>query len=1089
MKKLLLFFFCTQLAFAQTNIAVPNYSSVTNSFNAATGNIKFYLNGVSQSLTMGHGANGVCFFGNNLFVAYDDNNGSGNGIIWYKNVSFSTGTFSSDAPQILVNNKQTFQVAVDAAGNVYSANYDGTITKFTRNATAPFYSNANQTSVAFFNAGSYVLGGLYIDDATNTLWAASYSNHTMAVCKLNNFSALGIKNITISNNYLQAPEGITKDALGNIWVANNNNDYIVRINSASVSTIINELNLNNYTTKNLVGGTNANTFEVSVAGHQLGGIVYDNLYSSKIYVNDQVNGGNTTLYSFTPTNGTPVFSATTFTQVFPGNGQPAIIPCALLPTPANPTASGTTINSGQSATLTASNCAADQTYIWKNGASIVGTNASYTTPTLNASTTYTSHCVRAGTCESTGTNVTVTVTTASLSVSATPSTICEGTYSQLTATGCAGNVTWNTGQTSTTFFAYPTTTTTYTATCSTGGSSSTTVTVNPNPAPVITSSVPSILSDCGNTEVVYLHTNETTTLTATGCTGTITWDDYTTTSTGNSLLVTAPSLATENGMKYINVSCSHANGCLSYGFMTILNQFATDDNFSTTVNTPFTGNVITNDTETSVAWGAYGPTTTAHGTIVWTMGTPRPTGQFTYTPNADFEGTDTFTYFVSDDLTCSKRATVTITVGSPCVSSIAINTANYPNYTANQVVQASEFITTTSPPNIIISTSNSNKLTYQAGKSVTLNPGFSVNNGAIFNAKIGNCASAVVHQTMYVQGRHLYNANGQQIILRGVNYPVLDDWGFPAADLITEIEKSGANTVRLQWYKNYGNNARPTYTDTHLDNLLTKCKNNQMIPILELHDVTCQSDANLVNTQLIPWWTNPARVTMLNQHKKYLIINLANELGQYRWQGYSTAALNNFKNAYKTAITSIRNAGLLMPIMIDGSDCGSDIKIFLDAGQELIDHDPEHNLIFSSHAYWAAYNNGNTDLTNAINANLPIVFGEVANKQDETVNVGTEQNPNWQNSYCHYNIDGTVDPPNNPTNGFQYQNLLTTLKNQNVGWIAWAWVRDGCSYRNMTNNSQNPPYGQYNSLTTFGNNVVNNAVYGIKNTAVRSNAF
>ncbi|MER0439273.1 cellulase family glycosylhydrolase [Emticicia sp. W12TSBA100-4] len=376
-------------------------------------------------------------------------------------------------------------------------------------------------------------------------------------------------------------------------------------------------------------------------------------------------------------------------------------------------------------------------------------------------------------------------------------------------------------------------------------------------------------------------------------------------------------------------------------------------------------------------------------------------------------------------------------------------------------------------------TNTGTNVAYTAEKNIILSAGFKADGGAVFSAKIENCPQSQA-PTMYMQGKDLYDANRQKFIIRGVNYPVMDDWGFPANDLITEIEKSGANTVRLQWYKTYGNPTRPAVSNTDLDNLLTKCKTNQMIPVLELHDLTCAEDANLINTQLISWWTDPAIVTILNKHKKYLIINLANEVGRYRWAGYSTASLNNWKNAYKAAITSIRNANLKMPIMIDSPDCGTDLRAVVDAGQELIDHDPEHNILFSVHAYWAGYNT-NTDLTNAINANLPFIVGEVANKQDESVNGAT--------SYCHYNIDGTNDAPNNPTNGFQYQNLLTTLKTNNIGWLAWAWVRDGCSARNMTNNSQAAPYGGYNTLTTFGQNIVNNATYGIKNTATRSTAF
>lgn len=1089
----IILYFCLQTVFAQTNIAVPSYSSVTNSFNASTGNIKFYLNGTSQTLTVGRGANAVCFFGSDMFVAMDDNLGT-KGIIWYANVSFTGGTFSSNAPVVLGNGQGTFSVAADASGNIYSANNNGTVTKFIRNNTAPNYSAANVVTTSFWaNGGFAEASGVFVDNDTQTLWAVSYANNQGAVVKLSDFAyADGFGNNTkikrfadnnVPNSLIQKPEGIAKDASGNIWIANNNNNYVLRLNSSVVTTFINDLNIADYSFVTL-NSTQLNDFAISPSGHQLGGLVYDNLYSSKMYVNDQAFNSNTSVYSYTANNSAPVVSSTSMTQIFPGAGQCAIIPCALLPTPNNPTANGTTINSGQTATLTTSGCAADQTYLWKQGLLTVGTNVSFTTPPLSTNTTYTSHCVRGGTCESSGINVTVTVNAAAISVSANPTTVCAGSYSQLTATGCAGNVTWSTGQTSTTFYAYPTTTTTYTATCSAGGSSSATVTVNPNPDPTITSSVPTTISDCGNTEVVYLHTNETTTLTATGCTGTITWTDYTTTSTGNSLLVTAPSLATENGMKYLNVSCSQANGCLSYGFMTILNQFATDDNFSTTVNTPFTGNVITNDTETSVAWGAYGPTTTSHGTIVWTMGTPRPTGQFTYTPNAGFEGTDTFTYFVSDDLTCSKRATVTITVGSPCVSSITVNTTNYPNYTANQVVQASEFISTTSPPNIVISTSNSNKLTYKAGKSVILNPGFSVNNGAVFSANIGGCASQQ-RETMYMQGRHLYDVNGQKVIPVGLNYPT-DYWQFSGNnEKVNEVNQSGANMARIIWFQNPL--ANTSHTDADLNTIITKFAAKKIIPLLNIWDGFngCPQDPNKLNSAggYVSWWTDPTRVAMLNTHKKYLVINLVNELGF--GYGYNPnnpadiAAFTNWRNQYKTAISTIRNAGLHVPIMIDAPLCGGSLALVNQAAAEIINHDPDHNIIFSVHAYWAIDDESSLIATSVAN-NVPVIFGEISSKQ-----VGADDwntNPPTGYSECYYGIDGTATEHTAPS-GYSYKNLLPLLKNNEIGWLHWEWFNDGCSLRNMTTD------GNYINLTTFGQDAVNNASYGIKNIAIKSNGF
>jgi mannan endo-1,4-beta-mannosidase len=121
--------------------------------------------------------------------------------------------------------------------------------------------------------------------------------------------------------------------------------------------------------------------------------------------------------------------------------------------------------------------------------------------------------------------------------------------------------------------------------------------------------------------------------------------------------------------------------------------------------------------------------------------------------------------------------------------------------------------------------------------------------------------------TFYTEGRYLHDPNGKKIILRGINLPLLDDWDFPQRDKLTELEKTGANAVRIQWYKDYGNPDRSAYAITDLDNFLTKCKINRIIPILGLWDVTCKDDVSLLNTQLIPWWTSNEVVIVLNKHK------------------------------------------------------------------------------------------------------------------------------------------------------------------------------------------------------------------------------
>jgi mannan endo-1,4-beta-mannosidase len=333
-------------------------------------------------------------------------------------------------------------------------------------------------------------------------------------------------------------------------------------------------------------------------------------------------------------------------------------------------------------------------------------------------------------------------------------------------------------------------------------------------------------------------------------------------------------------------------------------------------------------------------------------------------------------------------------------------------------------------------------------------------------------SSDLPRRTFYTQGRFLYDSSGQRTVLRGINLPLLDDWGFPQSDTLAELEKTGANAVRIQWYKDYGQPDRPAYSIADLDNFLTRCKASKIIPILFLGDSTCNSDVTFLNTQLVPWWISEPVLTVLQKHQQYLIINLANELGFYRWSNDSTAALETFKTAYKSAITSIR-PHLHVPIMIDAPDCAMSIEVFRAIGQELIDHDPDHNLLLSGHAYWAAYD-GMPHLEAAVQANLPIVFGEIANKQDEWVDGKAE--------YCYYDLDGNYES-HAPQGNFTYQALLQRLTEQEIGWLAWSWWKDNCAKREMTQD------GNFLGLTPYGDDLVNNPVYGLQATAQRSSAF
>ena len=85
---------------------------------------------------------------------------------------------------------------------------------------------------------------------------------------------------------------------------------------------------------------------------------------------------------------------------------------------------------------------------------------------------------------------------------------------------------------------------------------------------------------------------------------------------------------------------------------------AVDDNFTTAEDTPLGGNVLANDSDPDGdPLSAILVTGPAHGTLVLNAD-----GTFTYTPSANYNGADSFTYRAFDGQTTSGVATVTITV-------------------------------------------------------------------------------------------------------------------------------------------------------------------------------------------------------------------------------------------------------------------------------------------------------------------------------------------------------------------------------------------------------------------------------------------
>ena len=307
--------------------------------------------------------------------------------------------------------------------------------------------------------------------------------------------------------------------------------------------------------------------------------------------------------------------------------------------------------------------------------------------------------------------------------------------------------------------------------------------------------------------------------------------------------------------------------------------------------------------------------------------------------------------------------------------------------------------------------------------------------------------------TIQVSGSNIKGVCNDNIILRGINYSPYN-WGWSPGTLeFSEIAKTNSNCVRIVWYTSDAiandNNSGVYDNLTNLDAVIGDCINNKMIPILELHDIPCTSEVSQLSS-LSNWYMSNGVKTIISKYSHNLIINIANEVGDVEWSSNPTSSLAAFKSGYESFITGMRNAGINVPLMIDSPDCGTSLTDLASIGPDMETADPKHNLIFSTHGYWTI--DPTTMVNNALLQNIPIVLGEAAN---------------YGGNGCGFTVN--------------YQQILNLCQTNNIGWLAWSWDNDICSARQISSD------GKFTNLTSFGNDIVNNAAYGLKQHSVLSN--
>jgi len=296
----------------------------------------------------------------------------------------------------------------------------------------------------------------------------------------------------------------------------------------------------------------------------------------------------------------------------------------------------------------------------------------------------------------------------------------------------------------------------------------------------------------------------------------------------------------------------------------------------------------------------------------------------------------------------------------------------------------------------------------------------------------------------FIQSGQLLDANGNPFVMRGINMP--HAWHpEPSYDALETAALYKVNCVRIVWESHLPAQG--------LDSIIQRCVDLDMIPMVELHDATGDSTA-LKLYHMARYFVSDQMKSIIQKYEKYLIINIANE-----WGNHAVTDIY-WRDAYKKCITLLREQGYRNVLVIDAPGWGQNSAPVLKYGQELIEYDPMHNLLFSVHMYgsWNDEEKIKNELTEAHTNQIPLIVGEFG---------------------YHYN-----DGDNNLGCKVNHKQILKTCTELDIGYLAWSWTG---------NNKENQwldltDYADWSTLTQWGEDVFNSES-GIKETALKATIF
>jgi mannan endo-1,4-beta-mannosidase len=269
----------------------------------------------------------------------------------------------------------------------------------------------------------------------------------------------------------------------------------------------------------------------------------------------------------------------------------------------------------------------------------------------------------------------------------------------------------------------------------------------------------------------------------------------------------------------------------------------------------------------------------------------------------------------------------------------------------------------------------------------------------------------------FVLDGKLYDSGGTEFIPIGANTAVFWQSEVNGLKSFPDMKKAGANCARIISVTNNSANSWSWQSNFSKQKVCVKaCVNTKLIPILEFHDVTCgngyETDTEGKNLKkVVDYWCTPNLVSLCKEYEKYLIVNVANEWGPTN---------SGFRDGYKKAITAMRAAGIKNTILIDAGGCGQNPTTLINYVQELLDFDPEKNILFAIHFYgnwmtkekskqcWQFYVEDYLQMFK--DKKIPVIVGEFG----------------WTGAPDNFTL---YDP----------KKIITESNKQGIGWLFWAW--------------------------------------------------